>query len=88
MFQKHIYNPGNTYVSTIRLVRHEAADATYNQFNLHTLLAGIVKLIDHVLVVQSVHLQNNLSLSALINMLYFAAYHFSKGRYHIESGYQ
>ena len=70
MFQKTVYNTGDTDITTVWLAGNETADTTDNEVDLYAVFGSLVKAVYHDRVLESVHLEDNTSLLALVGKSY------------------
>ena len=85
MFEKHIYDSCDLDMLTIRLIRYQATNSPDNQINFHATFTGMIQAINHVLVMQAVHLEDNPSPSSLAYMFDFPFDHLFQFRHHIKT---
>lgn len=88
MFQKHIHYTSNLDIRTERTVRNQATNPPDNQVDFHPVLACVIQFIDHILVMQSVHLQHDASFTSGLHVLNLPMNHPGQFRHHIEAGDQ
>ena len=73
MFQEAPHDTGDRNVlANAGKSRQQAADTAHQQLHLHSRLRRFVEQLDHLLVDQSVHLQDQVATAAVLLMLDFA----------------
>ncbi len=88
MLQVGIHDAGYRDIFAVGLIGYQAADTADNQIDLHARLTGTVERIDHFLVLQTVHLQYDLTDTSMLYMFNLPVNHFINFGNHVELRHQ
>ena len=88
MLQEGVDDAGDSDVSAIGLSRYQTADTPDDQVYFYSALRGFIQTVDHMGILQAVHLQYNSAFPSLFRQLYFMIDQTVQFGYQVETGYE
>ena len=88
MLEIHVYDTRDADVGAIATVGRQATDAAHEQVDLHARLTSFVEFVDHLLILEAVHLENDSPPATRTRQVGLAADQSDQLRHHVETRHQ
>ena len=88
MLEIHVYDARHADVGAVATIGRQATDATHEQVDLHTRLTGLVEFVDHLLILEAVHLENDSPSTTGTRQVGLTSDQSDQLRHHVETRHQ